>query len=255
MTALRQLKAWSHSRLLVFEACKLRAWLQFGERIPDPKPRPNADRGTLIHDGAEKYVRGKLKDMPAECAKHYRTEFEALKREFKAGKVSLEGEWAFDDEWNPTDWRDKNAWTRVKCDAVAWLTPRHVLVVDYKSGKRFGNEVKHGEQMQLYLLSILLRFPDADEVTVELWYLDHPQSDWNPTRQTFTREQGMRYLAAYTKRGKKMTTETQFPPNPNIFSCKWCPYGPDGTGHCKAGVKAGSVMRRPQPTTLLRRYG
>ena len=156
---------------MVYEACKYRAWLQFGERVPDPSPKTAMERGNLVHQMAEDFVRGKRPDLPVELKK-FETEFTALRREFVAGKVSLEGEWAFDSEWNMVDWMDKLVWVRVKADSVTWLTKHHVLVVDYKTGKRFGNEVKHGEQMQLYLLSILLRYPEVELVTVELWYTD-----------------------------------------------------------------------------------
>ena len=59
------IKAWSFSRLSIFEQCKLRTKLAYIDRIPEP-PRPLPpgktehanDRGTRIHDAAERFVRG-----------------------------------------------------------------------------------------------------------------------------------------------------------------------------------------------------
>ena len=96
-----------------------------------------------------------------------------------------------------------------------------------------GNEIKHMEQCQLYQLAAFLRYPELEEVTIELWYLD--QDDL--TTRTFTRKQGLRYLKFFHDRGEKMTTETEFAPNPNMYSCRWCPYGPKGTGHCEVGIQ------------------
>jgi len=52
----------------------------------------------------------------------------------------------------------------------------------------------------------------------------------------YTRAQGLRFFNNFNMRGLAITSAEDFPANPNIFSCKWCPYGPRGTGHCDKGV-------------------
>ena len=222
------ISSWSFSRLTVFEQCKFRAKLQMVDKIPDPTPHPAADRGTEIHQTCEDYVRGTA-ELRKEM-RHFEEEFVVLRDLFKKGKVSLEGEWGFTRDWEPCDY--KKAWLRAKADAVVWLSPTHVVVIDYKTGKRFGNEVKHGEQLQLYALCMMVRHPEIERVTVELWYLD--QNEMAPL--DLNRKMCMRYLKLFDIRGHKMTSCTEFPPNPNIFTCKWCPYGPRGTRHCMKGV-------------------
>ena len=213
-----------------FESCKLKAWLKHGARIPDPNPSPAADRGTQIHTLAEDFVQGKIKELPHEL-RHFKDEFHSLRKSFKAGNVSLEGEWGFNKEWEPCDY--KHAWVRIKLDACIHPEKTHAIVVDYKTGRKFGNEIKHGEQLQLYVLAVFLREPTVQVVTAELWYLD--QNDL--TSITVTREAALsRYLKLYDRRGQKLTGCTDFPANPNQFSCRWCPYKPTGTGHCKVGV-------------------
>lgn len=237
------LKSASYSRLLDFEQCAYRAKLKHIDRIPEEKA-PAAERGTAIHQMAEDFVNGKLKIFPAELNK-FKDEFLALRARYTEEKVSLEGDWGFDKEWNKASW--KEAWMRIKLDARISLTKKHSVVVDYKTGKRYGNEIKHGEQVVLYGIAEILREPDVEKVTVELWYLD--LDELIPTE--FDRERLMRFLPSFEKRLLKMTNATEFPPNPNVFSCKWCAYGPAKGGQCTFGVLPGDT-----PISIYRRkYG
>lgn len=231
---------WSYSRLSVFEQCKYRAQLQYGQKIPEPeRPLPPGktehanDRGTRIHTAAELYVKGEVAFAPELAA--FRVEFEALKRLYELGKVSLEGDWATNMEWEPTGWTGKDTWQRLKLDAMVLMDPISAVVIDYKSGKRFGNEVKHAEQTQLYAVNTFLRYPELEEITTELWYLDQDEL----TSTTYARDRALRFLPAWNRRATSMTTAIEFPPNPSVFTCKWCPYGAweNGTGHCERGVK------------------
>lgn len=231
------LQSWSYSRLSTFEACKYRAKLLYLDRIPEPvRPLPPGktehanDRGTRIHYAAETYVNSNIELIPE--LENFAEEFQRLKALYKEGKVSLEGEWAFDIDWMPSAWRADNTWARIKLDAFVRLSETHAVVIDYKTGRKHGNEVKHAQQGQLYQLAAFLRYPELQVIDVELWYTD--QNELSHMR--FTRDQGLRFLKNFTDRGMNMTTETEFPPNPNIFSCQWCPFGPDGTGHCQRGV-------------------
>lgn len=234
------IKSASYSRLIEFEQCAFRAKLKHVDRIPEEKSEA-ADRGTMIHQMAEDYVCGKLDKLPSELRK-FSDEFVALRARYDEGKVSLEGDWGFDKNWQPVSW--KEAWMRIKLDARVHTTPKKAVVIDYKTGKRFGNEVKHGEQVVMYGIAELLREPDIEQVTVELWYLDIDDM----AQTVFTREQLFRHLPQFEKRLLKMTSATQFPPNPNVFSCKWCPYGPNKGKQCEYGVVNGdsaiSLYRR-----------
>lgn len=231
------INAWSYSRLTTFEQCKLRAKLAYIDRIPEPeRPLPPGktehanDRGTRIHTAAEMFVRGET-DLAHEL-RHFGEEFLRLRELYKEGRVSLEGEWAVDRDWEPVAWRSKDAWARIKLDAFVRISETHAVVIDYKTGKKFGNEVKHAEQGHLYQLAAFLRYPELCTIDVEFWYTD--QNDL--THMRYTHAQGLRFYQNFDNRGKAITTAIEFPPNPNIFSCRWCPYGPRGTGHCTKGV-------------------
>ena len=235
--------SWSHSRLVEYEKCKQSAFLKYVKKIPEPeRPLPAGktehanDRGSRVHDSLERYVRSLSDDYPPE-AKTFRFEVDAMRKLFTAGMVSLEGEWGYDHEWEPTEWA--TAWLRMKLDSLVFITPHEAVVIDYKTGRMFGNEIKHGEQGMLYQLAAFLRYPELDVIHVEFWYLDHDEI----THKQFTRSQGLRFKRNWNDRGLNITTAVDFPANPNKWSCQYCPYGapengfPNGTGHCLAGRK------------------
>lgn len=229
---------WSPSKAKTFAECKFRFQLQYGQRIPEPerelKPGQTEfanDRGTRIHQAAEDYVRGKI-PFPLELSK-FKAEFESLKTLFNRGMAQFEGEWAHDVEWGVVDWKSKSAWLRLKIDALVHLSQFEAVVIDYKTGKRYGNEMSHAEQTQDYAVVTFLRYPHLEFIHTELWYLDVDEL----VRTTYTRSQCLRFKPAMERRGKAITECRDFPPNPNVFSCRFCPYGSWGTAHCTKGVR------------------
>lgn len=231
------ISSWSHSKLTDFEKCKFLTWLKHDQRIPEPeRPLPPGktehanDRGTRVHDSCEMYVSGQSDNLAPEAAMYFGPEIDLLRVLYDKGHVSLEGEWGMDRDWEVADWR--TAWLRLKLDAAVFFDDEAV-VIDYKTGRKFGNEVKHAEQLQLYTLVTFLRYPELQRVTAELWYLDQNET----TRMTMSREQALRFRASFHKRGVALTTCTDWKPNPNKFSCKWCQYGPWNGGQCQVGVR------------------
>lgn len=229
------IRSGSYSKLIDFEQCPYRVKLKHVDCIPEEKS-PAADRGTAIHQMAEDFVRGKGRLVPSELIK-FHDEFLVLRREFKAKNVSLEGEWGLDKDWLPCDY--KKAWLRMKADAVFFMSDTKAIVIDYKTGKRFGNELKHGEQVQLYAIAAFILYPKLEEITVELWYLDIDELH----SMTYTRMQALRYVQSYDKRFIKLTTAKDFPANPNVFTCKWCAYGPNKGRQCEFGtLQSGNTL-------------
>lgn len=226
----------SFSRLQDFEKCKHLAKLKYIDQVPEPaRPLPTGktehanDRGNRVHDAAEMFVQGGV-ELIDELEK-FADRFYELRDLYKQNLVQLEGEWAVDINWTPVAWECHTAWARMKLDCLVFNSDRsHARVIDYKTGKRQFNEVKHTEQGQVYQLATFLRFPELQHITVEFWYTDLGEVD---TKQ-YPRAQGISYFEKYNKRFLAVTQETEFKPNPNAFSCKWCPYL---DGACKVGVK------------------
>lgn len=231
-----RIQAWSHSRLTTYELCPYRAKLAYLDKIPEP-PRPLPpgktehanDRGSRIHAAAELYVREPVELIPE--LKAFRAEFQRLRELYRQGKVSLEEDWAYTDRWTPVAWRDPKAWLRMKLDAMVRLSPTHAVVIDYKTGRRVGNEIKHAEQGQLYQLGVFMRYPDVETVDVEFWYVD--QDDLS--HMQFLRPQGLRFMRGFDERGHRLTAADDFPPKPSTFACRWCPY--NTPEHCSYGVR------------------
>ena len=149
----------------------------------------------------------------------------------------MEEEWGYDKEWQPTDYWGDEVWFRAKLDRMHWLDPEQTSaeIVDYKTGRKFGNEVKHNQQGQLYGIVAFLRYPSLQSLKVTFEYLD----EGTPASKSYTREQSMALLPGWDTRGKSITQATTFPPRPNKISCKYCPFGPsNGTGVCEYGVDA-----------------
>lgn len=238
------IKSWSFSRLADFEICAYRAKLKVVDKVPEPerplKPGQTEhanDRGTRIHDATEMFIRDKG-SFPIEAEK-FRPAIESLKNRFaKAGDVSLEGEWGFNKEWEVCDY--KKAWLRVKLDASILLSPKHLLVVDYKTGRKFGNEIKHGEQTMLYGACAAIRNPKVEIIDTELWYFDQKPGE-NITGDSKPVSKWLYHIKAFNNRGRKMTEATEFKPNPSQYACQYCAYK---DGICKFAHLGDKPVRR-----------
>ena len=78
--------------------------------------------------------------VPTSLSK-FRDDFEELRSLFADAKVELEGEWGFNTEWAPVGWMEPNTWARIKLDALVHEDESSARVIDYKTGKKFGNEI------------------------------------------------------------------------------------------------------------------
>lgn len=228
---LGELKAWSYSALKVFEECPYRSYIQKVKKIPEPS-NPAADRGTEIHQQAEDYVKGELGEFPSTLAK-FKNEFEHLRQLYIDAKVELEGEWGFDLEWNPCGWMEKSTWARIKLDALVHEDEQSARVIDYKTGKKFGNEIAHAQQCLLYAIATFFRYPHIEFAQTELWYIDKGET----TKKQFTREQAMQFAPGFHRRAIAMTTCEDFSPTPSKDSCRWCHYGKGEYPECSWGVQ------------------
>lgn len=231
----RRIDTWSFSRLKTYESCPYRLWLQAGEkRSQDHMDRKAADRGTAIHLEAENYVLGKG-DFTKNLAK-FAGYFEDVKAWYENGEVEIEQDWGFNQDWQQTGWWDDDVKCRMKLDQFITLAIHdgvRAKAVDLKTGKKFGNEVSHSQQGQLYALGSFLRYPKLEIVDVNMTYLDHGLT----TEKTYDRAKAMRFLPMWTKRAEVLLNDREFRPKANKITCKWCPYGPqNGDSSCAWGV-------------------
>lgn len=241
--------------------------------LPPGKTEQANDRGTRVHQSCEDFISNKAALLCPEAEKNFGYHIDLLRAMYADGLVSLEGEWGLNVSWEPWPWQGhwveledpeelslpikkvralparaqldvifqkgkqfflwESPWLRMKLDAMVMHDEATATVIDFKTGKKFGNEIKHGEQLQLYQLGTFMRYPKLQTVHAELWYLDQGEI----TSVKFTRSMGLRYREKFTKRGDALVSCTSFPPNPNKFTCRWCMYGPWGSGDCPVGVR------------------
>ena len=222
--------AWSYSTLKTFEECPYRIYISKVRKVREPSG-PAAERGSKIHQEAEDFVNGKLTEFPGSLVK-FEDEFHQLKKLYIDGQVELEGEWAFTVDWGQTKWMSTDCWARVKLDAYIQEDQTSARVIDYKTGKKIGNEIPPSQQCLLYALAAFMRSPELEYVSSELWYLDHGETTTVP----YTREEALMFLPGIHERAIKMTTCDDFAPNPSKNNCKWCSYKKGDQPDCQWGV-------------------
>ena len=223
-------KAWSYSALKVFEDCPYRTYISRVKRISEPSS-PAADRGSEIHQEAEDWVAGKLEEFPKTLSK-FEDDFDELRSLFVDGKVELEGEWGFSMDWKPVGWMGEDTWARIKLDALVQQDDTSARVIDYKTGKKWGNEIAHSQQGLLYAIGTFFRYPHIEYVQTEFWYIDKGET----TKKPYTREQAMTFVPGWHQRAVVMTTAEDFPPTPSKEACRWCSYKKGDYPECEWGV-------------------
>ena len=229
--------SWSFSAMSLFNQCALRYALQHVDRVPYARVENKyAERGVQVHSFGENYVNGKTEVLAADLQK-FKPMFNAARREFKKGLVCVEQEWGFNRNWEPVDY--KQGWVRMLADLVVFKRDKSkVVIVDYKTGKRWGNELKHGEQGMLYVAAAAIRNPEAKRFNFELWYLD--LNDLVPYE--YTRDDAMDFKKMFDERAADMEArvfDRNFSPTPSVQNCKYCPFA--RTEHCEVAQFAVSA--------------
>ena len=246
---MNKINAWSFSRLEFYKNCPYAAKLKYVDKkqeLPRPPPvrgKEHAnERGSRMHDNAEQFVLSQIDTIIHEN-KHFMNELEALRlmRENHPDRVIPEELWLFDKEWNPlpADAPYEDIWLRIIADMQVWNHDfTELQLIDYKSGKRDRNEVKHGKQLQLYQLTAFMRFPNLETVSAELWYLDLDLRH----ETSFSRDTGLKYFPIFNDQAIHMCNDIEFKAAPSEYRCRFCPYGGQDnkwvkkTQDCKVGV-------------------
>lgn len=220
---------WSFSTLKQYENCPYSLYLAKIERKPQ-QTSAAAARGSMLHEKAEHFVRGEDEKLAPELSKHFNRDFMELRELYDQNLVTVEEDWGIRKDWSPCTWQDDELWGRAKLDVFV-KEDSSCRIIDHKSGKKWGNELKHSDQGISYALHTFHRFPEIELFRVEFWYLDHGDK----LLRNFTRSQLKILLPRYHKRAMGMTTARDWPAKPSCQNCKFCPYsnGRFGTGDCE----------------------
>ena len=209
-------KSLSYSKYADFQKCRRRAKALHIDKIERGGDTTALDRGIAIHDAAERYLLQEADD-------------ELLTPWFKEQINSIKNYPAIESEqlWG-CNWEFKPSrgpiWS--KLDALCFMDEEktEALVVDYKTGKKYGNEVAHHQQGQLYALVAFLRYPSIERIDVEFWYVDH---DIRTEPATYLRDRDVpRLQVKWRQKFMEMDLEDEYPEEPGWW-CKWCPISGD----------------------------
>lgn len=218
--------AWSFSRWNTFEGCPFKAKCLYIDKLKEPDNIYQA-RGTAVHKIGEDYVKGaSTTTVPLEL-KFFADEFKKLRKL----KALTELQWAFRSDWSPTDWFAKDAWCRIKLDALASIKSK-VIVVDYKTGRQYP---EHEDQLGLYALGGFCALPLTQEIEAQDWYLDEKKLKAGQERilgADFKRSDMEALKKDWARRTKIMLTTTKFPPKPGD-GCRFCHFRKSNDGPCK----------------------
>jgi hypothetical protein len=232
---IRPLTAWSFSRYSDFKTCK--ALFMYKHLMGMKEPGNDAmQRGTDIHKMGEQFLKGITPKLPAELSL-FPDEFKQVKKE----KVkSVEDTWVWTQDWKQetvfNDWA--GAWVRIKIDVCYINVKENVSVpIDLKTGKiRDERQAEYMEQLELYALGALLKYPDTKGTSPRLWYLDagviYPDGSDNQPELFYAQSEVPALKKKWAARIKPMFTAKGFPPEPS-HSCTWCHFRKSNGGPCK----------------------
>lgn len=243
------IKFWSFSSSKTYDKCPKAVEHRYVLKTPkDERDNSAAERGTAIHKELEDYLAGGGRILPstdqlvsAGEPKPMPVDPQQFKYEGLVGEIkelctqypfTQEEMLYFDRDWKPVS-SFKEAWLLAAMDVFIQISETEVLICDWKTGKREGNEVKHMMQSQLYALCAWKRNPLLTKFTTKFIYLDQNSESthvWKAGHMP-------RFFKAWDEKGKEITSATVFKPKPNKWSCKWCDYN----SSCEFAIREGEV--------------
>lgn len=198
-----------------------------------------ATRGEEMHKGVEDYINGQALALPR--IKSHADYIDSLReRQFSHHDVMIEQRWGFDRNWSPVPWKDR--WFGMRTDCAYKDSPTSLIIDDWKTGKKYGNEAKHKVQGQGYAIGGFMQFKDVEHVQINMRYLDQAGVREQILTSNYTRESIAPLIPIWTNRGLEITTMTEFPASPFPSRCEYCdyrPWNPDCPEEmqCKFGVQ------------------
>lgn len=220
--------AWSFSRYNTYVQCPAKFKFQNIDKLPQPAS-PAMLRGREVHKAAEDYLLDKRDDIAPELESR-RDILEPLKRM----NPIVEQKWGYTREWKPTGYFTKSGakktWLRGSLDAGVEYPDRTFEAIDWKTGKKYDD---NEEQMELFGMLVLARYPEVVKVTTRLSYVDLPPG---PKSEKYAEVHRTDFKGLVDKWETKITpmfADEEFNPRPNFF-CKWCPFSRENGGPCHA---------------------
>jgi RecB family exonuclease len=214
--------AWSYSRYNDYVTCPLRFKLKYIDKLPVPGS-PAMERGSKVHKEGENWLKGTKKGRLPASYQNFREQMTQLKEL----SPMVEQQWGFTQSWTPTGWFSGDTWLRIICDVAVVYEDNTADVIDFKTGRKYET---NEEQVELFTTGVFMKFPEVNQVTTRLWYLD--QEDDNEVIREFDRSDFERIRKEWDKKVVKMFKDKKFAPTPSSHACRWCPFKKSEGGPC-----------------------
>lgn len=224
------LTSWSYSRWDKHHTCPLAFKLEVldGRKQPD---NPAQAKGQIMHKAIAKWLTqpnapgDELGPPPVEIGKAVDL---AVQLTHFDNKV-VEQQWGYTRQWRPTGWFSNDTWLRSVLDVAVLYEDMTAEVIDWKSGKPRGT---HEDQMELFAISVMVRFPVVTHVTTRLAYTDFAHAEFGE----YPRTDLEKMIAKWEDKVRPMFEDTTYLPRPGD-ACKFCPFSRSRTNgqDCKYG--------------------
>lgn len=220
--------SWSYSRYAMYTECPAKFAYKFLIGIEEP-PNAHMARGNAIHKLADKYIAAELPPgVPPELQK-FETLFDYARED---GKFFTEQQWGFTKNWEVTGYMVFNGPKATHLRTIVdfgrfYDEEQHLLIGDHKTGKRYDT---NQDQVELFALSGMYRFPSVKTVETRLWYLDSGEEVINE----FDTSQQKKLRQKWDALIEPMMRDTMFEPRKNKW-CGRCFYSRYNEGPCHVG--------------------
>jgi RecB family exonuclease len=216
--------SWSYSAFELYQRCPAAYKYAKIDKLPDP-PSKALLNGRVKHKDVENYLKDP-KDVPVPAAgKLFDWLLPALKAE---PHLLVEQQWAFGRDWRETRWfKDDRTWLRSVLDAGVIYDDMTVELIDWKTGKYYGT---NEDQVELFALTAMVRYPQAPKVMTRLAYLDNGQQ----VTAEYDSKDREALRAKWEKKVAPLFREETWAAKPND-KCGWCNFSRSKGGPCRYG--------------------
>lgn len=213
----------SFSTLQDYERCPYKVFLAKGRGIPRVG-NEYTERGSHCHELLEHYVMGELDVLPWDVFRseiYHETLIESFRAAYLNDQCIPELKYSFTEDMKETEWEAPDMWLRGAIDVVVLLDGwKDIAIYDYKTGSN-KSSAKHRDQLMLYALLMMIKYPEIESIKSAPIYLDHRQE---PFLNNYNRNDLQLLWPRYHERLKRVTNTTEWIANPNRFNCNWCSY-------------------------------
>ena len=204
---------WSFSSLTAFETCPRRYYhLKVVKDTTDP-PNEATAWGKTVHKHMEDRVSHGA-PLPTVISSYEKM---AAMIADSPGEKLVEQQLAVDANLQPTEWMSPTAWCRGIVD-VGVLTTKHVVLLDWKTGKR----KPQSDQLKLFAGLAFSHYPSVSTAATGFVWLKEKRVDKALFHRTNVSVIWLQFEPR-VQRLERAYNDNKFPPKPSGLCNKWCP--------------------------------